>query len=193
MCIARFMISVFHICMSLWLFCHSGLKPSYIGGVRHLWERGEEPWASSEAAASGHGSEEPWASSEAAASGHGSARWRTLGLIWGSCLRPWLYRSCVVKQKHNVELYTCMHAAVITRSSSFPACVLHFVLATWPPCGTNGDGCSAPSAKFGSRHWNLWIQMMWFKRLAHVESAPSGGMTCIIECGGLQLGLTLWC
>ena len=39
--------------------------------MRHLWERGEEPWASSEAAASGHGSEEPWASSEAAASGHG--------------------------------------------------------------------------------------------------------------------------
>ena len=24
--------------------------------MKHLWERGEEPWASSEAAASGHGS-----------------------------------------------------------------------------------------------------------------------------------------
>ena len=54
------LISVFHICMSLWHYCHSGLKPSYIGGMRHLWERGEEPWASSEAAASGHGSPNLW-------------------------------------------------------------------------------------------------------------------------------------
>ena len=30
---------------------------SDIGGVRHLWERGEEPLGSSEAAASGHRSQ----------------------------------------------------------------------------------------------------------------------------------------
>ena len=77
--------------------------------------------------------EEPWASSEAAASGHGYTE-----VAWSS--------------KNIMLNYTCMHAAVITSSSSFHACVLHFVLATWPPCGTNGDGCSAPSAKFGSRH-----------------------------------------
>ena len=57
--------------------------------MRHLWERGEEPWASSEAAASGHGSEEPWASSEAAASGHGYTQ-----VAWSS--------------KNILELYICM-------------------------------------------------------------------------------------
>ena len=125
MCIARFMISVFHICMSLWLFCHSGLKPSYIGGVRHLWERGEEPWVSSEAAASGHGSEEPWASSEAAASGHA---WITGVKNPGPHLRQ-LPQAMAMQKFGQAKTYCwTMYAAVITSSSSFHACVLHFVL-----------------------------------------------------------------
>ena len=53
--------------------------------------------------------EEPWASSEAAASGHGYTE-----VAWSS--------------KNIMLNYTCMHAAVITSSSSFHACVLHFVL-----------------------------------------------------------------
>ena len=36
---------------------HQTWERSDIGGVRHLWERGEEPLGSSEAAASGHGSQ----------------------------------------------------------------------------------------------------------------------------------------
>ena len=45
-------IHIFYMSMSLWHVCPRGWKISYIGGMRHLWERGEEPWASSEAAAS---------------------------------------------------------------------------------------------------------------------------------------------
>ena len=105
---------------------------------------GEEPWASSEAAASGHGSEEPGASSEAAASGHGYTQ-----VGQAKTLLNYTYAAAV---QVIIQLYRL--SFLVCSSLCFGPCPIQYTSSDSvyvPRVASTGWGCSASRAKFGAR------------------------------------------